>query len=334
MGGRTPSRREPAALKPRLDGLYDAYNRVDSAADPVHIVRRYADPADREVVGFLAAALAFGRVPSLLASIERVLARLGPHPAQVVQRFHPVRDRAMFAGVGHRWTRSRDLAALVWILQRMLDEAGSIERFFVQGHDPDAPDVGPALEAFATRARQVDLRPVYGRGVRSPGAHFFFPRPSSGSACKRLNLFLRWMVRRDAVDLGVWRTLSPATLVVPLDTHVVRVGRCLGLTRYRSPGWPMAVEITAALRQLDAADPVRYDFALCHLGMTGACGFGRPRGDRACPLRGWCAPHGGSERRRLTRSRPGGAPRPPRAAAGAGGGLRRRRASPGPCGRR
>ena len=109
-------------------------------------------------------------------------------------------------------------------------------------------------------------------------------------AGKRLNLFLRWMVRRDAVDLGVWTEVSPARLVVPLDTHVIRLGRCLRLTRYASPGWKMAADITAALRQIDPADPVRYDFSLCHVGMMNACGYGRPQGDGQCPLRGLCAP--------------------------------------------
>ena len=151
-------------------------------------------------------------------------------------------------------------------------------------------DVGPALEAFATRALQTDLRPAYGRPPKRPGVCYFFPRPSAGSACKRLNLFLRWMVRHDAVDLGVWTRVTPARLIVPLDTHVIRVGRCLQLTRYTSPGWKMAADITAALRQLDPDDPVKYDFSLCHLGMADQCGFNRAQGDSACPLRGLCRP--------------------------------------------
>jgi len=125
-----------------------------------------------------------------------------------------------------------------------------------------------------------------------PGVCYFFPRPSAGSACKRLNLFLRWMVRKDAIDLGVWSSVSPSRLVIPLDTHVIRVGRCLRLTRYASPGWKMAADITASLRAVDAADPVRYDFALCHVGMMGACGFEQEQGDRQCPLRGSCRPGG------------------------------------------
>ena len=98
------------------------------------------------------------------------------------------------------------------------------------------------------------------------------------------------MVRKDEIDLGVWTGVSPARLVVPLDTHVIRLGRCLRLTRYASPGWKMAADITAALRALDPADPVRYDFSLCHVGMMNACGYGRRQRDANCPLRGLCAP--------------------------------------------
>ena len=124
----------------------------------------------------------------------------------------------------------------------------------------------------------------------SPGVYYFFTRPSTGSACKRMNLFLRWMVRRDAVDPGGWTRVKPGQLVVPLDTHTIRAGKCLRLTRRASPGWKMAVDITNALRAIDPGDPVRYDFSLCHLSMMGACGFGTKAGDTQCPLRGVCRP--------------------------------------------
>jgi len=178
----------------------------------------------------------------------------------------------------------------------MLETSGSIERFFLEEDDPSSPNVEPGLNRFVTRALQTDLEAVYGGQTRRRGVSYFFPRPKTGSACKRLNLFLRWMVRHDAVDLGVWSEMSPARLVVPLDTHVIRVGRCLGLTRYRSPGWRMAAEITDSLRRLNPDDPVRYDFSLCHLGMMDACGFNRPQRDDRCPLRGVCRP-GGRRRR-------------------------------------
>ncbi len=287
------SRRTPAAasdLKNRLDRLYDEFNELHSVSDPIWIVRRFERADDREIVGFCAAALAFGRVQSVLNSIEGLLNVMGPSPAAYVRRFDPKRDRRALDHLVHRWTRGIDLAALIWILRQMLDAHGSIEQFFAAGMDLDATTVEQGLDRFSRRACALDQKAVYGRVTRRPGVSYFFARPSSGGACKRLNLFLRWMVRRDRVDLGVWTQVKPAQLVVPLDTHVIRVGRCLKLTRYASPGWRMAADITASLRALDPADPVKYDFSLCHIGMMSACGYGRPQRDSQCPLRGCCAP--------------------------------------------
>ncbi|HEY1308832.1 MAG TPA: TIGR02757 family protein [Vicinamibacterales bacterium] len=283
----------------RFEELYRAFDHTTSATDPVHLVRRFSSQEDREVVGFCAAGLAFGRVASVLQSIEALLQVMGPHPAAFVRQFDVSRDGVRLQPLVHRWIRGRDLIALLLILQRMLREEGSIEAFFRAGDDPSTPHVGPALDAFSLRALRTDLRAAYGR--RPPkvrGVSYFFPRPSSGSACKRLNLFLRWMVRTDAIDLGVWTAVSPARLIVPLDTHVIRVGRCLKLTRYTSPGWKMAEEITASLRQVHPIDPVRYDFSLCHVGMMSACGYGKAQRDSQCPLRGLCFPRQRSPKKR------------------------------------
>ena len=287
------------SLKRRLDGLYESYNRTDSATDPIHIVRRFEDPDDREVVGFCASALAFGRVASVLQSIERLLVLMGPSPATFVRQFNARKQRAAFGGLVHRWTRGPDLVALIIILQSML-ERGSIEAFFLEGTDSAPLDMTAALESFSSRALAIDQRDAYGDRRCHPGVAYFFPRPSTGSACKRLNLFLRWMVRSDAVDFGLWTHVAPSRLIIPLDTHVIRVGRCLRLTRYTSPGWKMAVDITDSLRALDADDPVKYDFSLCHLGMADLCGFNREQGDLLCPLSGLCRarPRGATRRRR------------------------------------
>ena len=284
-------------LKSALDRLYESFNYPDSATDPIQIVRRWQTAEDREVIGLCASALAFGRVSSVLQSIERVVGMMDGEPAAYVRRFDPRLHGAAFADVVHRWIRGPDLVALLWIMRQMIDRAGSIQDFFLEGDDPAAEDIEGALDSFSARALALDLRAAYGKVPKRPGVCYFFPRPSAGSGCKRMNLFLRWMVRRDALDLGVWTRVSPARLVVPLDTHVIRVGRCLRLTRRVSPGWPMAHDITVSLRQLDPADPVKYDFALCHLGMMNACGFNRAGvapalRDAQCPLRGLCQPRG------------------------------------------
>ncbi len=286
-----PGSQDAGGLKERLDRVYADFDHSGVVTDPVELVRPFGDPADREIAAFCAAALAFGRVASIMASITSLLRVMAPSPAAFVRRFDPARDAAPLLGLVHRWTRGLDFVALLWILRQMIEESGSIERFFAEGDDPSAPDIGPGLERFCVRARAIDLRAAYGEVPARPGVYHFFPRPSAGSACKRLNLFLRWMVRRDRIDPGGWSRVSPSRLVIPLDVHVIRVGRCLGLTRLSSPGWPMAADITASLRALDRLDPIRYDFALCHLGMLNACGFNQPAGDRQCPLRGVCRPH-------------------------------------------
>lgn len=292
--------RSHAPLKERLDALYASFNAVDSATDPINIVRRFQDPADREVVGFCAAALAFGRVASVLQSIERLLVLMGPSPARFVRDFDPRRQRAAFTGLVHRWTRGEDLVALIVILQQMLKK-GSIEACFLEGYDPAAPDLSAALESFSDRALAIDQNEAYRDRKCHPGVAYFFPRPSSGSGCKRMNLFLRWMVRKDAVDFGLWTNVPAAKLIIPLDTHVIRVGRCLRLTRYTSPGWKMAADITESLRDLDPQDPVKYDFSLCHIGMADECGFNREQGDSLCPLSGLCHSRPRGARRRVLR---------------------------------
>jgi len=278
-------------LGTELDRLYHGFNAPNSLVDPIELVRPYARGADREIAGFIASALAFGNVTAVMASVRAALAPLGPSPATFVRAFDPGRDGEAFNSFVHRWTRGRDLVALIWVLHQMLERSGSIEQFFVEGDDPAAADVTTGLESFSRRAMALDLTRVYGgRPPGRTGVPYFFSRPSSGGACKRLNLYLRWMVRSDQVDLGVWTRFTPARLIVPLDTHVIRLGQCLRLTRYRSPGWRMAADITARLRALDPSEPVRFDFSLCHVGMMGNCGFSTAQRDAQCPLRGLCSP--------------------------------------------
>jgi uncharacterized protein (TIGR02757 family) len=288
---------ELLALKPELDRLYDQFNLAHSTRDPIWTVRRFQARDDQEIVAFFASALAFGRVQSVLQTVDAVLGVMEAAPASFVRGFTP--DQASrFDGLGHRWIRSRDLAALVWLLHQMVRDHGSIEGFFAAGQPPGDASIEAGLESFSSRAMALDLQAVYGRRRPTPGVGYFFSRPSSGGACKRLNLFLRWVVRHDAVDLGLWEAVRPAQLVVPLDTHIIRVGSCLGMTRRASPGWRMAIDVTRGLRQLNPDDPVRYDFSMCHLGMGGSCGFGSTRSNAQCPLHAVCRP---ARRRRPTR---------------------------------
>jgi len=262
-----------SALREALEALRGRYDSRFIDSDPVGIVRRFDDPEDREIVGLIAAGLAYGRVASIRGSLDSLLASMGPRPARFVASFDAARDAARFDGFVHRFTRGRDVALLLHLVRQAKERAGSLESFFVEGDpDPAAPTLGPALDAFGSRMFALDARPFVRDGVvpHRDGARWLLPLPSGGSACKRSCLFLRWMVRPDdGVDCGVWTRVSPSRLVLPLDTHLLRVVRALGWTVRKSAGWPMALEATARLRALDPADPIRFDFALSRLGILG-----------------------------------------------------------------
>ena len=256
-------------LRRRLDELYRHYDHRFVTPDPLEFVRAQADPRDREIVGLLASSLAFGTVGQIKKSIGVVLEALGPRPAEAVARLDPRVLAARLAGFRHRWSDGRDVACLLLFMRQMIEARGSIEGFFAEGVDPRAPDISAALRSFTERALGLDHGGLYrGQGLApDAGVRYFFPSPEDGSACKRLNLFLRWMVRRDAVDLGVWSVIEPRLLVIPLDAHIFTISRRVRLTRYKSAGWAMATDITKRLRRLDPEDPVKYDFALHRMGL-------------------------------------------------------------------
>jgi len=176
-------------------------------------------------------------------------------------------------------------------MSRMLVGWGSIESFFVSRTSGDESDMGIRIGNFSEGALDMECTPYFLPGEsRSSKVKLFFPRPSGGSACKRLNLFLRWMVRKnDGIDLGLWRSVKPSELIIPLDTHVGRIAYAIGLTDSRQQTWKTALEVTASLSKLDPEDPVKYDFSLCRLGILKEC-TSRPAQSRCepCSLSGIC----------------------------------------------
>lgn len=259
-------------LKARLDGLYRTFDLSFLATDPLEFVHRYDNPEDREIVGLVSASLAYGRVDTIKKSISKVMAVAGRRPYEFTRRFDPLRGTKLFDGFVHRFNDGDDIACLFWYLRQMIEESGSVGGFFMKGYSKSHKNVKEALAAFSGNALSLDSSAVFGKKGLSKGLRFFFPDPYDGSACKRLNLYLRWMVRRaDNLDFGQWKGVDPAKLVIPLDTHIARISRNIGLTRRANPGWKMAEEITGALAALDPFDPVKYDFALCRLGILDRC---------------------------------------------------------------
>lgn len=277
-------------LRPLLDAMRDPRSLTERVlADPVEFPHRYRDPRDVEVVGLLSAALAYGRVELFKPKTAGLLDRLGPHPAATLQALDVPAVAELVDGFVYRFNVSADLAVLLMGMGAMLRRHGSLEAAFLEALDRGG-SWRQAIQGFvlALRRSAPEAHLVRALGP-TRGVEHLLPAADSG-AMKRLNLYLRWMIRgADGVDLGVWGRLSPSQLVMPVDTHVARLSRWLGLTDRRTVGWAMAEEITASLRLLDAADPVKYDFALCHVGMSGACPLVAERSRcRACRLRPAC----------------------------------------------
>jgi uncharacterized protein (TIGR02757 family) len=205
----------------------------------------------------------------------------------------------VFSDINYRFNKGADIAALMYALGETLRAEGSLEAAFMRGYNGwdggegrggregregreerggrdvrDSRDGGRmryAISGFVERILGVDTTPVYGENVRPAGFLQFLPSPRGGSPCKRINMFLRWMVRDADVDFGLWRGVSRDELIIPLDVHIQRISRCLGFTQRKSNDWKAAREITAALRRLDPEDPLKYDFALAHHGISGRC---------------------------------------------------------------
>jgi uncharacterized protein (TIGR02757 family) len=263
------------ALAARLDRLSRSYATAIDQHDPIRYVASYERPEDQEVAGWIASAFAYGRVETILATVGRLLAVLGPRPAEALDRVSDFRRfaREELAGFRHRFHSAPDAAALLHAIATVRAEAGSVREFFERELRPDEKDVGGLLSRAVDRILSIDWRPAIGRRTLPADSpvRFFFPSPASGSACKRWNLYLRWMVRKDRMDFGLWNAIPARRLVIPTDTHVHRVARRLGLTRRRAADWRTAREITDRLARFDPDDPVRYDYALCELGTVGIC---------------------------------------------------------------
>jgi uncharacterized protein (TIGR02757 family) len=256
---------------------------AELSPDPVAFPHRYADPRDAEAAAFIAASFAFGSVRQIGTFLTRLFDALPPSPGVALAAVKPVR-RPSVAGLSHRFISSEGVYMFLRCVRAAYLTHGSLERLYVAGRGGDPPDLRRDLGRFLSwfRGRWGDALPRE--------RNFLFPRPERGSACKRHNLFLRWVVRGpDGVDLGLWRAVSPRDLIVPLDTHMARLGGCLGLTRRKTPDWRMAEEITASLRLVCPEDPVKFDYPLTRLGILGVCTRSRRGVCGRCPVAPLCS---------------------------------------------
>jgi uncharacterized protein (TIGR02757 family) len=240
-----------------LEALYGQYNhRCFVHPDPLEFLYRFENPAEREIIGLIASCLAYGKVAQILRSVSLILEKIGPSPAPFLLASRYDDLLYAFHDFKHRFTPGEDLARLLWRMKALIEEYGSLEKCFMAHFRPEDDTVIPALEGFA-------------KTLSPAGSTFLIPAPSKGSACKRLNLFLRWMVREDEVDPGGWDLVPRSKLIVPLDTHMHKTGILLRFTKRRQADLLTALEITDAFREVVPHDPVKYDFVLTRLGIWG-----------------------------------------------------------------
>jgi len=245
----------PRRFAAALERLYKRYNRREFVhPDPLEFLYRYERLQDRELAGLVASSLAYGNVRQILKSVEKVLEQMGPSPRRYLELSAPGRLQKDYASFKHRFTTGAELAALLANARLIVKKHGSLYACALEKHRLSGQKPGEALRGLAAELR--------------PGAPTLIPDPQAGSALKRLNLFFRWMVRKDNVDPGGWDKLPAAALLVPLDTHMHRIAAMLRLTGRRQADMKTAVEITSAFAAVSPKDPVKYDFCLTRFGIN------------------------------------------------------------------
>ncbi|UCG57439.1 MAG: TIGR02757 family protein [Phycisphaerales bacterium] len=277
---------DKVVLRDILERVYSRYNHRELIEpDPLQFVYRYSNPADQEIAGFLAAALAYGRVQQIEKSVADLLARMGASPYEFVRGFDE-RSRRDLRDFKHRFTSGDDISDLLWLLGQVLAQYGSIEKFFAYCYNPDDSNTVSVLSRFC--GLLCEMHAAENGGNVGRGLRYLLADPTRGSASKRLNLFLRWMVRSDDVDPGLWKSVEATKLIVPVDVHMGRLARILGLHNRNTVSLATALEITAGFAAIEPSDPVKYDFALSRIGIVDDCnGKYDPRCE-VCELSGIC----------------------------------------------
>jgi uncharacterized protein (TIGR02757 family) len=258
-----PERRSPESLKPQLDLLVERYERPEFiATDPIAIPHGFDDPADQEVIGFYSAILAWGQRKTILSKLENLCERMDYRPHRFVLNYADDSGGGRLDGFVHRTFQPIDAHWMTRLLSLALRRHGSLNAAFTAHTTEDMRDVGTVIDGFCRSLTKFDdLAPSRLRK--------HLARPSAGSSCKRIAMYLRWMVRQGPVDLGIWTDLEPSQLVLPLDVHSRRLAERFGFLTRKSNDWKAVQEMTSNCRQLCPEDPARYDFAFYAPGAFG-----------------------------------------------------------------
>lgn len=252
-------------LAEKLDYHYKAFDKTKISPDPLQFLHLYKNELDIEVIGFLASVFAYGNVKQINNTLERIRTIVKNKPYSYVVKFTK-KDCNDFKGLKHRFYSQEDIINLFLVLNHVYKNHYSLKNLFLIFYNHQEPNLKNSISKFSNHLIDIVKKETNQQEV-SRGVMFMFPLPEKGSACKRMNLFLRWMVRKDELDFGFWSEIPTNKLVIPVDTHIAKICKSLKLTRRKNVSWKMAEEITENLKKFDPVDPVKYDFALCHIGM-------------------------------------------------------------------
>jgi len=250
-------------LKRKLNYHYKYFDASQIHPDPLEFPHRFTNWNDIEISAFLASVFAYGKVTQIINTLEKIHAAMGESPHKFVTNYSVENKSEFPIEIKHRFFTHNDIHALFLMMEKIYNTYGSLKFLFLLYYFPNDDNLKSSLSFFSRNLLDLILH----FSEKTNGIKFMFPDPNKGSACKRMNLFLRWMVRYDELDFGLWKEIPPKQLVIPVDTHVAKVCRELKLTRSKIAGWKMAEEITNNLKKFDSDDPVKYDFAICHIGM-------------------------------------------------------------------
>ncbi len=250
-------------LKRKLDYHYKAFDKSTISPDPLELPHRFERRDNIELVAFIASVFAYGNVTQIIKSLDRLFEIIGPDPIEFLKEYNFEEGKKIFEDIKHRFYTPADIAALFHGVKRAYESYGSLNYLFTLYYFGDEENIKSSLSFFSNNLLEL----AESSGHKSRGLSFMFPDPYKGSACKRMNLFLRWMVREDELDFGFWKEIDTGQLIIPVDTHIARICKSLGLTEMNNVSWKMAEEITNNLKRINREDPVKYDFAICHIGM-------------------------------------------------------------------
>ena len=241
-----------------FENIYKKYNKKTFVSpDPLQFLYSYDNVYDREIAGLIASLLAYGKVAQILKSVNIILDKLTPEPSAFLKRSSPAKIRNLFPDFKHRFTSGSEISSLLLAVRYVINKYGSLYNCFRSCSKPEEKTIIPSLITFTAILKEK------ADGIESN----LLPSPEKGSACKRPNLYLRWMVRKDRVDPGGWDDIDPSKLIIPLDTHMYKIGKALGFTSRKQSDLKTAMEITDGFRNLSSEDPVRYDFAFTRFGI-------------------------------------------------------------------